>query len=158
MEISINIQQDGQWDLIKYMGPINEEAEVHLSKLLPNLGKNVVFNLGGVQSINSCGVRGWINFMRDAQKGRNIIFEECTSECVLQMNMIPSFRGNAKIKSVYATYSCESCTYQTSVLFVDGRNLPTSQDFELEPVICPKCGEGMEMLEIEEEFFSFLGG
>lgn len=156
MEISIDIQQKGGYEVVTYSGPINEESEVHLAKLASGLGSKVILNLSHVEYVNSCGVRGWINFMRELQKGREIIFEECTSEVVMQINMIPSFRGNAKVKSVYATFSCDSCGQQTNILFEDGKNLPDPDDIDVDSPSCGKCGEDMEMLEIEDEFFAFL--
>lgn len=156
MDITINVTPKDDWDLMKYVGPINEEAEVHLAQILESLRPKVIINLGQVEYVNSCGVRGWINFMREVEKGREIVFEECTSEIVMQINMIPSFRGKAKIKSVYGSYSCESCGNQESILFEEGKNLPASEDDEVDIPLCKNCGEEMEMLELEDEFFAFI--
>lgn len=155
MGIAIQIDQKDGWDVVRYIGPINEEAEVHLSQVLPKLGPKCVMNFRQVEYVNSCGVRGWINFMRNLEKNRQVVFEECTPEIVMQINMIPSFKGNAQIHSVYSFYSCSSCSHQQSVLFVDGKNLPKTPDDEIPPVACPKCGNQMEMEELEEEFFAF---
>ena len=156
MDISIQLSQKDGADLVRYIGPINEEAEVHLAQLLPKLGKKCIFNLSQVAYVNSCGVRSWINFVREADKDREIIFEECTSEIVMQINMIPSFKGKARIKSVYASFACEKCNSEANVLFEAGKNMPESADFELAEQKCKKCGSAMEMEELEDEFFGFL--
>ena len=155
MEITLQIVQQNGWDHVFYMGPINEESEVHLSPLLKTLGTNCVFHFKQVANVNSCGVRAWINFMREVEKNRQIVFEECTPEIVMQMNMIPSFKGKAAVKSVFGSYGCESCGTHKWVLFEAGRNLPTEEGAELPPVKCEKCGQDMEMEEMEDEFFSF---
>lgn len=157
MGISIQIVQKDGWDHVNYAGPIDAEAEVHLSQLLPKLGKQVVFNFKNVDSVNSCGVRSWINFMRDLQKEkRSIIFEECTGEIVMQINMIPSFKGNADIRSVYGCYVCDECGHEEDILFEAGKNLPENPDAGLDPVKCSSCGAEMELEEMEEEYFAFL--
>ncbi len=156
MDVVIQIEQKQGWDVMHYVGPINEEAEVHLAQILPRLSNKLIINFRQVAFINSCGVRGWINFMREVGKGREIVFEECTPETVMQINMIPSFRGSAKVKSVYASYRCENCSHQQGVLFEKDRNLPKASDDDINEQKCPKCGSGMEMEEMEDEFFAFV--
>ena len=157
MDISISITQRGKWDYVQYSGPIIVEAEVYLSQLLPSIESDVVINLAHVNYINSCGVRGWINFMRELDTGRRIVLEECTPEIVMQINMIPSFKGKAEIRSVYASYFCDACGHETNVLFEKNKNMPTSPETQLPMVICPNCRATMEMQELEEDFFAFMG-
>ena len=157
MSISIQIVQRDGWDLIGYAGPIDAEAEVHLTQLLPKLGNHVVFNFRNTGSVNSCGVRSWINFMRELQKTpRQIVFQECTGDIVMQINMIPSFKGTANIQSVYGAYVCDGCGHEDTVLFEAGKTLPASPDVELPARPCPECGAQMELAEMEEEYFAFL--
>ena len=105
MQVNIQITQQSGTEHIFYTGPINEDSELHLNSLLKQVGQNCVFNFRNVTMVNSCGVRAWINFMREFEKGRTVMFEECTPEIVLQINMIPSFKGQARINSVYGQYS-----------------------------------------------------
>lgn len=157
MGISIQIVQKNGWDNVNYAGPIDADAEVHLTQLLPKLGKQIVFNFKNVTAVNSCGVRSWINFMRELQKDqRSIVFDECTGEIVMQINMIPSFKGNANIRSVYGSFACEGCGHEEDILFEAGKNLPKSPDAGLAAVKCKACGAEMELEEMEEEFFAFL--
>lgn len=157
MGISIQIVQRDGWDMVSYAGPIDAEAEVHLLQLQTKLGQHVVFNFRNVESVNSCGVRSWINFMRELQKSpRQIVFQECTGDIVMQINMIPSFKGTAMIQSVYGNYVCDDCGHEETVLFEHGNNLPASPDTELPAVACKQCGSQMELAEMEEEYFAFL--
>ncbi len=156
MTIAINITNDNDWEKVAYIGPINEEAEVHLAKIVGSLGPKVRISFQQVTMVNSCGVRSWVNFMRELCKGRTVEFVDCTSEIVMQINMIPSFRGDAKIISVMGSYSCDGCGAQKSVLFEQGKNMPKNDSDPVEAPVCSQCGETMEMEELEEEFFAFV--
>ncbi|MEZ4742253.1 MAG: hypothetical protein R3B45_07385 [Bdellovibrionota bacterium] len=156
MEMTFTVEKVEGRDKVNFVGDLNEDSEIQLNNLAGSLGSKLIFNLRGITSVNSCGVRAWINFMRTAEKGREVIFEECPPEIVSQINMIPSFKGNAKVRSVYAGYACDHCNNEQWKLFEDGRNMPSDSDSEVEELKCPKCGEVMEMDELEEEFFSWL--
>lgn len=156
MDIAINLSQRDDYDLISFVGPINEEAEVYLGQIIHRLGPKCILNFKNVEYVNSCGVRGFINFMRELEKNREVHFEECTAEIITQINMIPSFKGNAKILSLYCPYSCDDCGNEDMVLLEDGKNLPSSSNIEMPSVECKECGSDMEIEELEEEFFSFL--
>ena len=148
--------EEGEWQRTFFEGAINEDAENTLHNLKQSLGPQCIFNFENVKSVNSCGVRAWINFLRDVQKDRKIQFEACTPEIVSQINMIPNFLGTAEIKSVYAEYSCENCGHQMMHLFKQGVDLPESTDVDFPEMKCEKCGSEMEMEEIEEEYFAWL--
>lgn len=156
MELAINLTQQGEYDLITFVGPINEEAEVYLGEVASKIGAKCIINFKKVEYVNSCGVRGFINFIRELEQGREVIFEECTAEIITQINMIPSFKGKATIKSLYCPYSCDDCGNEEMILLEQGRNLPASNTVELDSLECPQCKSEMEMEELEEEFFSFL--
>ena len=155
MQISLRIVNENGVDKVFYHGPINEDAEVHLAPLLQSLSKSCVFNFKNVGYVNSCGVRAWINFMRDVEKNRTVTFEECTPEIVMQINMIPSFKSSAVVKSVYASYACPHCGHEQRALFESGKNMPDENTSEFPEVKCDKCNSTTEMEELEDEFFAF---
>lgn len=150
------IPKDDKTDLIYFKGDINEDAELALAGLVHQIAKDSIFNLKDVSSINSCGVRAWINFLREVEKTKKITFDECPPEIVSQINMIPNFKGQAEILSVYAGYICDNCDYQHLELFRKGVNLPTDPSQSISDVHCPKCNSVMEMEELEEEFFGWV--
>jgi len=155
--INIQILQRDGYDVVNFDGDIDAEAEVHLGQLLTKLGSKITFNFKAVASINSCGVRSWINFLRDVEaKSPEILFEQCTPEVVMQINMIPSFKGSAKVVSVYGNFICDECGEEKEELFTEGVNLPSGENIELDTVACPSCGAEMELEEMEDEFFAFL--
>lgn len=157
MEITFNIEQQGDWEKVGIVGPVNEDAEVHFAKLASNLSAKCIFNFQKVTYVNSCGVRAWINFLREIEQTREIVFEECTPEVVAQINMIPNFRGSAHIRSVYGSYVCPECDHEKNVLFEEGKNMPATPEDSVEEVKCDQCGaEAMELEELEDEFFQWL--
>lgn len=156
MEIALQLSSVDGTDYLHYIGPINEESEVHFSRVIEKLSKNVVINFRQVTYINSCGVRAWVNFMRELEKEHKVSYEECTSEIVLQMNMIPSFLGNSEVISVYASYECESCNLHEEKLLKRAIDLPIDGNYDLIATTCPKCNQAMELEELEEEYFAFL--
>lgn len=157
MELTYKLEDHGSFDRISLSGNINEDAEVVLEQMQSSVTKDTVFNFGGVKMVNSCGVRAWINFLREVSGNKKLVFEECTPEIVGQINMIPNFRGEAEVRSVYADFACENCDHSEWKLFKEGENLPTNpEDFEAEKYKCPSCGDTLEMEELEEEFFAFL--
>ena len=158
MAITLQVSRNGDWEKLNYIGPINEDSEVHLPKLLQTLGPKVIVNFKQVENVNSCGVRAWITFMRDLEKGRSLVFEECTPEIVSQINMIPNFKGKAVVQSVYGGYSCPKCGHQQLHLFEKGKNLPANAGGAVEEVKCVKCASVSELDEIEEEYFAWVEG
>lgn len=156
MAVAITVEKVGDWERIFYTGPINEDAEATLAQMLANGGPKSIINFRGVETVNSCGVRAWINFLREYEKTRQVVFEECSPEIVAQINMIPNFKGKATVRSVYAAYGCGSCGHREWHLFEDGKNLPKDPTAEIEAVACSKCKATMEMEELEEEFFGWL--
>lgn len=156
MPLALKIEQNDAWETINLIGSIDEDAEIQLNHAKNKLGSKIIFNFRDVTMINSCGVRAWINFLREVQANRQIHFQHCTPDVVSQINMIPNFLGSAKLDSLYADYSCESCGHRAKEFFQRGKNLPGSSSDALPPVKCPSCGEAMEMDELEEEFFAFL--
>lgn len=158
MNTSFQILHEGGHDKIVISGPINEEAEVQMGKIAENVGNNVVINFRQVTFINSLGVRAWINLMRELSS-KKLTFQECTPEIVNQINMIPNFKGNAAIESVYGTFFCEKCEKTHEELFVTGKNFPQPPDFKLASVTCKNCGHpNIEFEEVEESFFAFARG
>lgn len=156
MPLNMQIKTQGEWEHAAFSGPINEDSELILGNFADQLGKNVVLNLKGITSVNSCGVRAWINFIRNIEGTRQLIFAECSPEIVSQINMIPSFKGSAKIESVFANFRCESCDADRMILYKSGSNMPTSSESITAAEKCSSCGSEMEMDEMPEEFFSFL--
>jgi eukaryotic-like serine/threonine-protein kinase len=139
---------------VRLSGPINEDANfAPLLDELQNRGK-IRFNFSGIDRINSCGVREWVNFVRSFPHSVQLEMEQCTPVVVSQLNMISNFAGEARVLSVQAPFVCDACGHEEDILLriADG-NIP-----DLESVACPKChAPSMEFDDLEDSYFAFLG-
>jgi hypothetical protein len=136
-------------------GVINEDAEIPLQKIATDLSDfaAISFYFGQVKSINSLGVRAWVTFLRSVEDGKQVFFEECVPDVIMQINMIPSFQGKAIIKSFFVNYVSPVTDKTMRVLVKTGDLSPKTLP---SPPNCPDSGEPMETEELEEEYFAFL--
>lgn len=116
--------------------------------------KKVVIDLGGVDHINSSGVREWINFLRTLEKmGAEVELWRCSVPVVRQMTMIPSARVGARLRSVLLPYYCASCD-DDRVLLVD---IPSARGIEDEAP-CPVCSGTMKFDDHVAAYLPLLKG
>lgn len=144
---------------VEFVGEIDENAD--FADLRRRLRGPVAFQLGEVRRINSCGVREWVNFVRDLPHVTDLSFSHCSPAIVTQLNMIYNFRGRAKIRSFYAPYVCDACGREEEQL-IDvptqaglsprtGAGRPTLPNFA-----CVECQAPMEFDDLPERYLSFL--
>lgn len=135
------------------MGTIDEDAD--FSKI-PIAGATAIdLQLGGVKSINSCGIREWIKWM-GAATGAQIKWNECPKVLVDQINMVDGFLpANAKVMSFYVPYFCDDAGSEKNVLYRYGTEYSEGQ---LTPPASVKDDDGndMEMDVIESKYFKFI--
>lgn len=153
MEYSIVQNDDGK--NVSLVGVINEDSEIPFKNLFSELkeAKKVIFNFSQVKSINSLGVRAWVSFLRSLEEGRTIAFAECTTDIIMQINMIPSFLGKATVSSFYVNYICDVCNKEEKKLFETASLPPKTYP------TAPKCSNDdsvMQTEELEDEYFVFL--
>lgn len=135
-------------------GVLDEETQ--LSGLFTDAGDLVRVNFKGLEKINSCGVREWINVMRELKPGCKIEYMECSIPIVEQLNLITNFMGPGKAISFLAPYYCEACDLEEEVLLMTEEHFPDLDSLEEVPDFkCPKCGGDMSFEE-GEEYFIFL--
>ena len=113
------------------------------------------FNFKEVLSINSTAIRNWVNFINEL-KHLKISYEECPPLIVRQMNMVPSFKGHANIRSVQLPYACEKCDFE-SLINYEGEGLKSPVSNLPSGMVCENCKKGkLEFDESIEEYFAFL--
>lgn len=139
---------------VEFSGEIDENAD--FSELRRRLKGVVVFHLAEIRRINSCGVREWVNFVRDLPDVSELTFTHCSPAIVTQLNMIYNFRGDANIRSFYAPYVCENCNNEEEKLLDVASQFPDG-DISLVPDFrCEACNELMEFDDLPERYLSFL--
>ncbi|HEY0254707.1 MAG TPA: STAS domain-containing protein, partial [Kofleriaceae bacterium] len=95
----------------------------------------LVIDLGGLERINSLGVRDWMHFVRTCEAaGTALTFERCSPTIVGQMSMITGFMGASHISSIEVPYVCTSCNHEQLQLL----DLDAGGELQL-AIECPKC-------------------
>lgn len=150
-ELGIKIvEKDGVFHL---SGVLNEYAD--FSALLGQR-EPLRLNMKDVSRLNSIGIRNLLKFLSDWGP-RAFAYEQCPSEFIDQVNMIPALLGSknhGKIDSLYVPYECPDCDNEDEVLakvtdfagIHSGSQPPTRT--------CGKCGGKMSILT--DSFFIFL--
>lgn len=147
------IQQQGDVLHVQLQGSIDEDAD--FAALLGELEKSqkLRMDLSQIHRINSCGVREWVNFIRNFPENIQIELEQCSPVVVSQINMISNFLGSAHVLSVQAPFVCDACGQEQNVLLtMEPGKRPT-----LNQIACSACGGEMQFDDIEDSYFAFLG-
>lgn len=145
------ITQSDNKNHVNLIGIIDEDTD--FSALLKLKDSQVIFNFKNITSINSCGIRTWVNFIKEFPEG-TVEYTECPPLIVRQMNMVPSFLGKAKVNDVFVPYVCDSCDHEQSRLmsvedFKKGISVP-------ETIQCENCkSEEMEIDGNVKQYFAF---
>src|SRR6266571_3360514 len=139
--------------VVEFFGEIDENAD--FAELRRRLKGAVLFHLAEVRRINSCGVREWVNFVRDlAGVGGELSFVACSPAIVTQLNMIYNFRGPAKIVSFLAPYVCAACDSEEEKLLDVKAHFP-GRSREPPDFTCPRCSGTMELDDLPERYLAF---
>jgi hypothetical protein len=154
VSLTWRIDEDAGTITVTFFGDIDENAD--LSALRASLHGKVVFHMENIHRINSCGVREWVNFIRDLPRVSELTFIRCSPVTVTQLNMIYNFRGPAKIESIYAPYICENCDSEKEELIDLNEQFPDRVIGDLPVFVCSQCGEPMEFDDIPDRYLSFL--
>jgi len=113
----------------------------------------VVFDFKELKGINSCGIRSWITMLEKQMSGKKIIYNNCPSILVQQINLVQGLLPtNGLIQSFMAPYFCEKCDKEYSVLI----NAKDINELKAPAASCPQDKSSMEFDAIEKQFFSFL--
>src|SRR5579883_1127789 len=96
-------------------GDLDEHAD--FAELRARLRGRVVLVLAEVRRINSCGVREWVNFLRELPPAvSSVELVACSPAVVNQLSTISNFRGGASVRSLLAPYVCERCDVEETRL------------------------------------------
>jgi hypothetical protein len=132
-------------------GVIDEHADL---KPLTDVRGDVEISLRGVRRINSFGVRAWIDVMRKIPRETRLTFIECPPPVVDQINMVHGFLGHGQLVSFYSPMICEECDEQEDELFEVSKCRALGG--KLPPVKCKRCGNDMEVDDLEEQYLLFV--
>ncbi len=152
--LSWRIKERPGLTVVEFFGEIDENAD--FTELRRQLKGPTVFHLAEIRRINSCGVREWVNFVRDLPDVSGLTFTHCSPAIVTQLNMIYNFRGQAEIRSFYAPYVCENCNHEAEKLLDVETHFPNGDIDDVPEYHCEECNELMEFDDLPERYLSFL--
>jgi len=149
-KLKIDRQDEPGLSRLTFKGIIDEDADFETA--FESLKPSIVLNFEGIELINSCGVREWVQAVKAFPKGAKIIFEKCAPRIVEQANYVANFLGGGRITSFYAPYYCTKCKKEVNILLEANASLATKAPQQK----CPACKSAMDFDDIEEEYFAFL--
>lgn len=131
-------------------GDITENCELATAKLPQG---SVKFDLSGVRTINSCGVREWIGWI--GKLGIQPVYLNCPQPVVMQFNMVREFlSNNAKVESFMVPAYCQTCGQQKNFILKSGVDFKPGEP--LEDFAINKCANQGCALEADVDFDSYL--
>lgn len=146
------IARDGERVRVILRGDFTEATR--FDELLPEMVGRVVFDTAQVTYMNSLGVRAWCDFLRRAPI-QGYEFHACSMPFVLQASMVRDVIGRGTVTSFFAPFHCIGCDHQEERLLQTAAILASS----LRPPVfkCPACGGALELDDLPERYFAFLG-
>lgn len=128
-------------------GFISEKAEMEPSEVKG--GGRCIIDAGGILSINSYGVRTWVNFLNAVcEKCSEVRIRRLPPVLVCQASMIPNFLASARVESFFTPWCCLECGHETLKLQDLDDHIP-------EKGICPECAGETEFDDIRDSYMAF---
>lgn len=145
------VEKDG---VVHLSGVLNEYADF---SGLTAKAEPLRLNMKEVSRLNSIGIRNLLKFLSD-WGSKAFSYDQCPSEFIDQINMIPALLGtkaHGKVLSLYVPYECSACDHDDEVLAqADDFRAGIKAGREPPKRPCPKCGQ--EMAVLTDSFFVFL--
>ena len=115
----------------------------------------VYLDMGGIETINSTGVRLWVTFIGNYQG--SIVYKNCSVPVIEQFNMVPEFMGErSEIQDFYGRFYCDPCDQEDNVLFVPGKNFDLlSRSLHSQPR-CSSCQAVLDADFDEDDYLLFI--
>ena len=142
-------------------GVIDEDVQFPAIDVAPF--KNVFFDLKDVKSINSVGIREWLNWITPIASKSQVTMKNCPKTLVFQFNMVEGFLPKGSlVQSMYVPFFCEKCDLEENVLFEVGKEIKVTGsnvtvDFDLEKIKpCKEASCELSMDVTEAKYFHFL--
>jgi hypothetical protein len=120
------------------------------------LGAPLTVDLGGIQLINSEGVRDWVKFLRGALGRGPVILRSCSEPMVTLFNMATVAVSGTTIESVLCPYECGGCEMEEMRLLSVEGDLANGGVSTLPAFPCATCGGSLAFAGIADRYFAFL--
>ncbi len=152
-KFEILVDKSGKTAKYTISGVIDEDVDFTPHNLAGN--DLIELHLKGIKSINSCGIRDWIQWIGTAGTAA-IQYIECPKIIVDQINMVQGFLpGQGKVISFYVPFYSDESGSEKSVLMTFGKEF-NDQGLLKIPEVKDDGGALMEMDVVEAKYFKFL--
>jgi len=147
------LQENGNILTIILSGKIDESSNYSAIKV--DAFEKLIVDFNSVTSINSCGIREWINFLL-AISNKSVIYKNCSKIIVDQMSSVNEFlTPNTKVESIYLPYYCEDCDLEAVTLH-NLSEIYKDNKWIIPEKKCSGCNNDMEFDEVPEIYFQFM--
>jgi len=151
----VDIKNAGDEQIVFLSGSIDENSDLRTIERLT--ADRVTIDFGGVSKVNSFGIRMWINVLKNINDGRNIVFENCTSVFIENLNIIPKMREDVEIMSFFLPFYCSACDIEIAKRVTRKEALEENFIESLgKKYVCSKCDRLLEFYDDEDLYFDFL--
>ena len=137
---------------IQLVGDLDERAEEPIDQMRSKATAQVLhFDCGGVDRVNSFGVRAWLGFFATL-KGRTVEFHRLPMVMIDYGNVLPRFLSFGKVMSFAVPLHCEACDLD------EVRVVAVAQAMRdgLAKIPCVKCKKPLELTVKESAYTAFL--
>lgn len=145
----------GGVESVELEGSIDETAMETLAELDRRCGKVCRIDFAKVARINSHGLRLWIQFMRLFKAKRQVTFIRCSTDVVVQMDLVPGFRAGAHVESMFGSFYCGHCRIDVSLLFEAAEGAEKILE-RARRQVCPRCRQPISLDHAPENYFKFM--
>ena len=154
-KLRATVESEGDTSVVKLVGFLDEENK--LKRLVEKIpAGTAMIDLAGVERINSLGIRDWVNWMAALEaNGTRPVLVSCSPAIVAQINLVKNFTGHGAVKSFQVPYHCRECD-EDRVIVVETSDM-SSPDVPPPSVRCKSCERDMDVDEMPESYFAFLG-
>lgn len=122
--IEVTASHDNQIAKIRLVGSVDSHALENIEFPAPKGTKVVEIDLSGVRTINSIGIRAWINWIGTAPAGAAITLHRCSLPVMLQVNSVAGFLPKSgRVGSFFLPYFCDTCTKSGQQLIEVGKDI-----------------------------------
>lgn len=156
MKFKATVTLEKDRTLVVMTGWLDERAELpELEE--PSVG-DVVVDLGAVTTVNSIGVRNWMQWQESLGAERNLILINCAPVVVKQINILDGFLNKrTKVESIFVPYFCEDCGYEeVKLLNIAEVKQSAGLSDVVESYKCPECSMNMALDMIKSQYLAFI--
>jgi len=116
----------------------------------------VTLDTAGITFVNSIGMREWVRLLRTLRDRGRVTLVGLADVLMVHMNVLAECRGMARIVSFYASYACNACGYEGSLLVEAVANLDALRALRAPTLPCPECGKPAELADFPERYLSIF--